>query len=382
MNGRKLAAVFIDFENFYYSLTNLYEMPYEDAGEEAVALIAYYLDEARAIHGEFIIRQAFADWSFKDYPKRELQRLGIRIVDILSTAHKNSADIELSLSVQETIITREDIDTIVIFAGDRDYLPIANRAREKGKNLHFVGFEKSLSGDLKYLIGESNYSYVKPENYSGYGKHEKGFITPKGIKQPVSVEELTPDQIKASIAAIESYDEYKGKFGSVKVSIFLVEGLARSLPDLEHLARKQVFRSIEEAGIILTEKKKPEFPDSYGNLFSFTVFTVNENSKIVKALRSKRTDSVAEARDLLLNASKSIAEPDNTVLGARLGIKLREINPGFLPAKYGFADLADYVEHYPDILIYEGEKQGEDRVYRFVKGDSRGLLQDPGERRL
>ncbi|MHB1492258.1 MAG: NYN domain-containing protein [Thermoplasmataceae archaeon] len=370
MNGRKLAALFIDFENFYYSLTNLYEMPYEDAGEEAVALIAYYLDESRAIHGEFIIRQAFADWSSKDYPKKELQRLGIRIVDILSTAYKNSADIELSLSVQETIITREDIDTIVIFAGDRDYLPIANRAREKGKNLHFVGFEKSLSGDLKYLIGESNYSYVKPENYSGYGKHEKGFINPKGTKQPVSIEELTPDQIKASIAAIESFDEYKGKFGSVKVSIFLVEGLARSLPDLEHLARKKVFRTIEEAGIILIEKKKPEFPDSYGNLFPFTVFTVNENSKIVKALRSNRTDSVVDARALLLNASKSVAEPDNTVLGARLGIKLREINPGFLPAKYGFTDLADYVEHYPDILIYEGEKQGGDRVYRFVKGDS------------
>ena len=87
-------------------------------------------------------------------PKKELQRLGIRIIDILSTEYKNSADIELSLAAQETILTRGDVDTIVIFAGDRDYMPIANRARESGKNLHFVGFEKSLSGDLKRLVGK------------------------------------------------------------------------------------------------------------------------------------------------------------------------------------------------------------------------------------
>ena len=115
MQGKELAAVFIDFENFYFSLTNLYEMTYGDAGEVVVALIASQLDKLRSEKGEFIIRQAFADWSAFQGPKKELQKIGIRIVDVLSTEYKNSADIELSLAVLETILTRQDIGTIVIF---------------------------------------------------------------------------------------------------------------------------------------------------------------------------------------------------------------------------------------------------------------------------
>jgi hypothetical protein len=35
--------------------------------------------------GEFVIRQAFADWSRLQGPKKELQFMGIRIVDVLAT---------------------------------------------------------------------------------------------------------------------------------------------------------------------------------------------------------------------------------------------------------------------------------------------------------
>ena len=148
--------MFIDFQNFFYSLTNLYEMPYEDAGDVAVGLVASQLEKLKSQYGEIIIRQAFGDWSAMQDPKKELQRLGIRIIDILSTEYKNSADIELSLAAQETILTRDDVDTIVIFAGDRDYMPIANRARESGKKLK--------SPESRRKESESVYSLLK--NYS------------------------------------------------------------------------------------------------------------------------------------------------------------------------------------------------------------------------
>ena len=74
---RNFAAVFIDFENFFYSLTNLYELPYEDAGEVAVVLIANQIEKLKKECGEIIIRQAFADWRsmqvFRVYDKIDLQ---------------------------------------------------------------------------------------------------------------------------------------------------------------------------------------------------------------------------------------------------------------------------------------------------------------------
>ncbi|EQD27794.1 protein containing DUF88, partial [mine drainage metagenome] len=303
--------------------------------------------------------------SFQD-PKRDLQKLGIRIVDVMSTEFKNSADIELSLSVQETIITREDISTAIIFSGDRDYMPIANRARERGKNLHFVGFEKSLSGDLKYLVGDKSYSYARPEDLQNYVKSVK--LTDKGKVNGayISVNQLTPDQARVAIAAIDSYDKYREKYGNVKVSIFLVEGLAQTLPDLDHMERKNLFRSLEETGIIEVEKRKLEYPDPFGNMIFFTVFMINENSTIVKEFRKNRNNSSTEGEDLLRKAALSAADENGNVLGAKLGMKLRELDPGFVPAKYGFVDLTEFVDHFPKILVYEGMKSGEDRKYRLM----------------
>jgi uncharacterized LabA/DUF88 family protein len=289
MTDRKLAAVFIDFENFYYSLTNLYGLSYDEANQSAISLIGKQIDELKEKIGEFIIRQAFADWSELAEPKKELQKMGIRVVDVLSNLHKNSADIELSLSVQEVVLTRSDIDVIVIFAGDRDYMPIALRTRERGKLLYLVGFEGSLSGDLKKLVGEGNYSYLVPERdaYKTEGKTISSQPQTQVVleKNEINLEGLDSDQIKAAIVAIEAWDTYKERFGSVKLSGFLVDRLAKALPNLDHLQRKGVFNKLEEENILWTEVKDSWYGDE-----SFAVFKINEDSKQVIYLREKMAE--------------------------------------------------------------------------------------------
>ncbi len=364
---RNFAAVFIDFENFFYSLTNLYELPYEDAGEVAVVLIANQIEKLKKECGEIIIRQAFADWRSMQIPKTELQKMGIRIIDILSTEYKNSADIELSLAAQETLLTRDDIATLVIFAGDRDYMPIANRTREKGKTLHFVGFEKSLSGDLKRLVGEGNYSYARPEDIPTYTKTGRQTSSELVNSEHPAIEDLDPNQKRAAVAALDSYDKYREKFGCVKVSVFLMESLSKTLPELDHLGRKKIFASLEQAGLLITEKKTPETPDSFGNQFPYTVFTIDEKNRFVKELRKSRKTSFSEGKTLLSEAASIVADSNGMVLGSKLGIKLREINPEFIPGRYGFSDLSSFVEHYPEILVFEGDKSGGDRMYRLVR---------------
>ena len=83
----------------------------------------------------------------------ELYRMGYRIENVGGTIRKNSADIELSLAVQEAMMKGQNLSSLVIVAGDRDYIPIAMRALENAKNLLFVSFENSLSGELKALVG-------------------------------------------------------------------------------------------------------------------------------------------------------------------------------------------------------------------------------------
>ena len=370
MTERKLAAVFIDFENFYFSLTNLYEMTHRDAGEVVISLIASKLDELKAEKGEFIIRQAFADWSSFQEPKKELQRIGIRVIDVLSTEYKNSADIELSLAVLETVITRTDIETVVIFAGDRDYMPIALRTRERGRNLHFVGFEKSLSGDIKSLVGELNYSYLTPEKPAEDKKIRETLGVVDEKENLLSIEGMDNNEVKGAIAAIKAYDKYEDRFGCVKVSIFLVEGLAEALPELEHFQRKQVFSSLVESEIVKISQRMPDSPGLFGSVIPYTVFMPNEDHEAVKTIRNSVRSAVQAGRGLLEKAACRVAGKDGVVLGANLGNVLKEIDPSFSPRKYGFENLTEFIDRYPDILVYEGVKSGGDKKYRLLNAES------------
>jgi len=46
---------------------------------------------------------------------------------------------------------------------------------------------------------------------------------------------------------------------------------------------------------------------------------------------------------------------------------LKSFSFSFLPGKYGFSDLSGFIDHFPDLLVYEGDKSGGDRVYKLVK---------------
>lgn len=366
MSERKLCALFIDFENFYFSLTNLYEMTHQDAGEVVVGLIASQLEKLGSKLGEFVIRQAFADWGSFPGIKKELQRMGIRIVDVLSTAYKNSADIELSLSVLETIITRPEIEVVAIFAGDRDYMPVALRARERGRSLFFVGFEKSLSGDVKSLVGKNNYLYVYPSDALGSKNNAEKLVEVDTIRSSLNVEGLTPDEVKAAKAAILAFNQYKSRFGCVKVSVFLVEGLPKALPDLDHSQRKQIFNTLVEKGIVLVEQRTPQNTDLDFVSLPFAVFVINENNEAVKTIRSSANDASNNLRKIVLEAALKTADDDGSVLGADLGNTLRILDPEFSPGKYAFNSLTEIIEHFPDILLHDGIKSGGDKKYKLV----------------
>lgn len=355
LEQKRLAAVFVDFENFYYSLTNAYSKTYPEADEASASLIANALDDLKDKVGEFVIRQAFADWSRLQGPKKELQRMGIRIVDVLANTHKNSSDIELSLAAQEVGLTRKDIDTIVIFAGDRDYMLIANRIREMGKSLYIVGMKSTLSGDLKKLVGDGNYSYLDIENYSLATEDEESEA--QSVRTAVKGIALSADQMKTAEAAIMEFDRFKERYGSVKLKEFIVDKLAEVLPDLEHLQRKEVFGSLVDLGLLRTESRSPSI--DYVDSYSFTVFIVEEDNEVVKQIRR----NLKEGEELLRKVLKEIPNREEGVLGSLIGITFRKIDPTFKPEKYACQNLSEFINRYPWILTISERKPGGDIIY-------------------
>ncbi len=284
LSGR-LGSIFIDFENFLLALVNTYTHSLADAQDKTLTIIGQvekFLGE-RGV--QIVLRKAYADWSQYPDAMKELYRMGVQIVNVGSSPRKNSADIELSLSVQEVMLGRDDIDVLVVMAGDRDYMPITIRAEAQAKSLLFISFRNSLSGDLKALVGPDSCFYVNPQS-GNIGDEE--VQTAEGIrlevtvvKQPKSTKDLSEQEIKTLRAAIRASDKYKPKYGDVKLSGFLVDGLSRELPGLSHLERKQVFTMLQKKGLLHTNMKMT----AYGE--AFTVFSVDESNPIVRTERSR-----------------------------------------------------------------------------------------------
>jgi uncharacterized LabA/DUF88 family protein len=283
MTNQRLAAIMIDFDNIYASLTNQYGYNSTDAKEKTIKVIGNTLDHLNnSLHFTPIIRQAIADWSMYSEIPNELYTMGVKVSHVKAMYGKNSADIELSLNLLEVMLTRPEIDVLVIFAGDRDYLPVAQRVQERAKQIIFYSYEKCLSGDIKKLVGEDNYWYLDP-NSDDIITDEKVEIdeviekdTTEAQEDVEAQTELNQDQIKALHAAIEADNEYGPIYGSVRLSGFLVDKLASALPEISHLNRKEIFETLVDKGLIETEISESPFESG------FTVFKIKKDHALVK----------------------------------------------------------------------------------------------------
>lgn len=159
----KAAAIFIDYENVYYYLKNKYKDPPE--------LSSYTSDIIRSLRREIekgyglqsIIMNAYAD--FEQIGSSSLSTLylmGIHAQNVLGTAHKNAADMQMCIDLMQILYTRPDIQNFVLLAGDRDYIPVVQHLKRNGRQVWVCAFRDTISGDLLEIIGEKSFLDIGP----------------------------------------------------------------------------------------------------------------------------------------------------------------------------------------------------------------------------
>ena len=132
-------AVFIDFENIYYSSLNNY-------GEEPDLTIIRNLCEKK---GGIASIQAFGDWVRFNEQINSLQTSGIQpVFTPLSRAEKSSADTYICVYAMKLLMQNQNINTVILVSGDRDFIPLLNELRSLGKNSFLMGVPGSISRDL------------------------------------------------------------------------------------------------------------------------------------------------------------------------------------------------------------------------------------------
>ncbi len=161
--ARPNCAMFVDYENILISLEERARANGASADiPEVVVKVLARLKEKVETDVAFglmrvLVGRAYGDWSGLSDAPSSLALMSIQPVYVLARPGKNSADLELSLEALETLLTRDDIDHFLIVGGDRDYIPIVRRIRERGKGVTVAALAETTSGDLRAIVGEEGF---------------------------------------------------------------------------------------------------------------------------------------------------------------------------------------------------------------------------------
>jgi len=155
MNGKGDVAIFVDYENVYISLRNRY-----DASPNFESI----MDKCKE-YGRVTIARAYADWYRYPRVTSALYANGIEPMYVPtyyydrdtsqgSRAIKNSVDIHLSLDIMRTLYEHPSIETYVLVTGDRDFIPLVNAIRQRGKRAIVIGVGGAASTQLAQSADE------------------------------------------------------------------------------------------------------------------------------------------------------------------------------------------------------------------------------------
>ncbi len=156
-------AVFVDFENIRYSTINSF-------GREPDPLL--WRDMAMK-HGLMGVARAYAD--FDQHPDAVRTRLDVagfeafhypakRVTDASGRERYTSrSDLNMAVDIINTALVRPDINTFLIFSGDKDFIRLVTTLRNRlGKRVIIAGVPGSVSPELVAAAGESDMIEMEP----------------------------------------------------------------------------------------------------------------------------------------------------------------------------------------------------------------------------
>ena len=143
-NNTNNVAIFIDFDNIYYSLKD-YGLNVEDEAYCVFTLMnkIYSYDRIRTM-------RAYADYDQIKVSFKRLQEKRVQIKNVYGNGRsedhrKNASDIELSIDALDAYYRNPDIDTFIFITSDSDMIPIMSRLMFKGKKVHLYYIEDKVS---------------------------------------------------------------------------------------------------------------------------------------------------------------------------------------------------------------------------------------------
>jgi hypothetical protein len=280
------AATFVDYGNLYSVLA-----AQTDETHPPKAFATEILNEVRRYLAEgddtpTVLGRAYAD--FNAIPDvdgaallHELDREHLEPVFASTEVQGNTAELRLCMDVIDTLDAYPNLNTIVIVTGDRPYLPLARRIRERGCRalVAIVNPPRSQDGlpqsdadvylDARNLLSRSSREALL-QNASRSSNGASSQASEHSAAQPL----YRPLTSSIARRTVEITEEYFGQYDEVYLTPLL-----RKLSDVLGDAHdpKALVSELEAAGAVRLEKRE-------GYPYDYTVLIVNDEHPSVQEI--------------------------------------------------------------------------------------------------
>ena len=136
-------AVFIDLDNVAIGAS-------EANVKFDVQLLLRHIQEIT--EGRIVLRKAYADWRQHHHFPKSLAAAGFELQSTVNFMDKNLADMQMVVDAMETLVDGHDFATYILVTGDRDFMPLVQSLRKRGKEVIGIGIRHTSSSSLKSLV--------------------------------------------------------------------------------------------------------------------------------------------------------------------------------------------------------------------------------------
>lgn len=210
MSSTDEVALFIDWDNIRYSMLNLH-------GQEPDPI---KMRDKALRYGPLVVAKAYADFSEHDGFRRKLDVAGIESehypLKLTSGRRQSSADLQMVIDIIDTVLDRPQVKTFILMTGDRDFIRIAARLRNRfGKSVVISGVPGSLSQDLVQAGSiddplevisshDRDKALIRKIDYYEVTRHEGFYPTfsnlTRFLQHPVNHQMIDPNFVQAKLS--------------------------------------------------------------------------------------------------------------------------------------------------------------------------------------
>jgi hypothetical protein len=103
--------------------------------------------------GRIVLRRAYGDWRQRANQTKALAAAGFELQSAvrLTNSSKNLADMQMVVDAMSTLVDGQEFTTYVLITGDRDFAPLVQALRKRGKQVIGAGVRHTTSQRLAHL---------------------------------------------------------------------------------------------------------------------------------------------------------------------------------------------------------------------------------------